>query len=175
MKTLVLTTTMAAILGGTAALAAAQPMDRERGGRPDLATLQRDLGLSDEQATQLRGIWSESRKAAIRRHADLSIARMELEEALEAPSVDEKLVASRVRAVSDLQAAAVKARVDQRLALRKVLTPEQQQKMRSMMRGHLRDVRQMPPRRRMQRRMGPEQPPAGPPPDAPGDASEPGR
>ncbi len=174
MKTLVLTTMAAVILGGTAAVAAAQPMERERGGRPDLATLQRELGLSDEQATQLRGIWGEGRKAAIRRHADLAIARMDLEEALEAPTVDEKLVASRVRAVSDLQAAAIKARVDQRLALRKVLTPEQQQKMRSM-RGRLRDVRQTTPRRRTPRRMGGAQPPDAAPPDAPGDSSGPGR
>ena len=48
--------------------------------------------------------------------------------------VDEKLVASRVKAVSDLQAAEVRARADRRLALRKLLTPEQQQKLRQLTR-----------------------------------------
>jgi hypothetical protein len=48
--------------------------------------------------------------------------------------VDEKLVSERVRAVSDLQAAGVRAMADHRLALRKLLTPEQQEKLRSFRR-----------------------------------------
>jgi Spy/CpxP family protein refolding chaperone len=91
--------------------------------------LERQLGLSEEQAEQLRRLRAEERKQAIRRRADLAIARLDLDEALDAPAVDEKLVASRVRAVSDLQAAEVRARADRRLAVRKVLTPEQQQKL----------------------------------------------
>ena len=91
-------------------------------------------GLSEEQAEQLRRLRAEERKQAIRRHADLAIARLDLDEALDAPTVDEKLVASRVRAVSDLQAAEVRARADRRLAMRKVLTPEQQQKLRQLTR-----------------------------------------
>jgi Spy/CpxP family protein refolding chaperone len=90
--------------------------------------------LSDEQAAQMRRLRSEERRQAIRRRADLAIARMELEEALDAPSVDEKLVAARVRAVADLQAAEVRARADRRLALRKMLTPEQQGKLKQLMR-----------------------------------------
>jgi len=178
MKIPVLALTAVAILGGSAALSEAQPMARGRGGRPDLATIQRELGLNDQQATQLRQLWSEERKQAIRRRADLAIARMELEEALDAATVDEKLVESRVRAVSDLQAAAVRARADQRLALRKVLTPEQQQKMRQLVRERRRDARAAAPDRRTprpMRRMRSAQPQGGPAPDAQGDPAGPGR
>lgn len=103
-----------------------------RGGPGGPERLQRELGLSDEQAAQLRQQWQAERKEAIRRGADAQIARMELEEALDAPTLDEKLVAARTKSVLDLQAAATKARVDRRLALRKLLTPEQQAKMRRM-------------------------------------------
>jgi Spy/CpxP family protein refolding chaperone len=117
-----------------AALAAAQPAPPDgRQPRGGLA-FERQLGLSDEQAEQLRRLRTEERKQAIRRHADLAIAHMELAEALDAPTVDEKLIATRVRAVSDLQAAEVRAQADSRLALRKVLTPEQQQKLRQLTR-----------------------------------------
>ena len=104
----------------------------ERGPGRDWAALQREVGLTEEQAAALRRLRAEERKQAIRRRADLAIARVELEEALEAATVDEKLIATRVRAVSELQAAALRARVDRRLALRKVLTPEQRDKVRQL-------------------------------------------
>jgi Spy/CpxP family protein refolding chaperone len=90
------------------------------------------LGLSDEQEAQLRKLHEDGRKAAIRRRADTAIARMELEEALGAATVDEKAVAVKLKAVTELQAAAAKARVDQRLAVRKLLTPEQYAKMKQL-------------------------------------------
>ena len=92
-------------------------------GRPDPATIQAELGLSADQAAQLKKLRDDGRKQAIRQRADLAIARIELEEAMDAPSVDEKLVAARVKAVSDLQASSLKARTDQRLAMRRLLTP----------------------------------------------------
>jgi Spy/CpxP family protein refolding chaperone len=100
-----------------------------------MAAMQTELGLSAEQATQLKTMWSQGRKQAIRRRADTAIARMELQEAVEAPTVDEKVVAAKEKALSDLQTAALKARTDQRLAIRRILTPEQQAKMKQMMRA----------------------------------------
>jgi Spy/CpxP family protein refolding chaperone len=120
-----------------AALAAAQGVPGgRREGRPDGVAMEKQLGLSDEQATQMRKLWSTERKTGIRRHADIAIARMELDEALSAPTVDEKLVAAKVRALTELQAAAVQARADQRIAVRKLLTPEQQAKLTQLRREH---------------------------------------
>ena len=106
----------------------------ERVGRPDPAAIQAELGLSADQAAQLKKLRDDGRKQAIRQRADLAIARIELQEAMDAPSVDDKLVAARVKAVSDLQAASLKARTDQRLAMRRLLTPEQHEKMKQLMR-----------------------------------------
>ena len=120
---------------------------------------------------------SAERKAAIRRHADTAIARMELDEALSAPTVDEKLVAAKVKALADLQAASVQARADRRLAVRKLLTPEQEAKMSQLMRDRRagraahRGARRQGPGRRGH--MGPGGGPGGPSaPDGEPDAEE---
>jgi Spy/CpxP family protein refolding chaperone len=124
------------------ALAAAPEPQAARGRlarHPDMEAMQREVGLSPEQAAQLSKMWSEQRKQSIRQRADTAIARMELEELLSAPTVDEKAVAMKVKALSDLHAAALKARIDHRLAVRRILSPEQQEKMKQLMRERFRD------------------------------------
>jgi Spy/CpxP family protein refolding chaperone len=132
---------------GAGALALAQPVGRGVVGA-GVATLKQQLGLSDQQAAELQRLRSEEQKQAIRRQADLAVARMELQEALAAKPVDEKLVAAKTKAVADLQTAALQARVNAQLAVRKVLTPEQQEKLQQL-RGERRGVRAE--RRLMQR------------------------
>ncbi len=98
-------------------------------------------------------------KQAIRQRADLAIARLELEELMTAPVVDQKAIDAKVAAISGLEAAGLKARTDQRLALRKMLSPEQQEKMKQLMREN-RGPR--PARSGRERRPGgPGQPPPG--------------
>ncbi len=124
-------------VAGTALVASAQQAgpgpQRHDGGR---AGFQQALGLSDEQVTQLRKLRQDDRKQAIRRRADMQIARMELNEALGAPTIDEKVVAAKVQALTQLQSSALRARVDQRLALARILTPEQRAKMQQLRREH---------------------------------------
>jgi Spy/CpxP family protein refolding chaperone len=106
---------------------------QERGAaRAGVARLEADLGLSAEQAAQMRSLRAEARKQAIRHRADLAIARLELEELMDAATVDEKAVGAKVKAISDLEAAALKSRTDERLAIRRLLTPEQQQKLKQL-------------------------------------------
>ena len=88
-----------------AAAAQERPRRAGRDGRPDLATLQAELGLTAEQAAQLQKAWADGRKQAIRQRADLAIARIELEELMGAPVVDEKAIDAKVAAISGLQAA----------------------------------------------------------------------
>jgi Spy/CpxP family protein refolding chaperone len=118
-------------VAGTVAVATAQDRPR-RQGWPDAAALEKELGLSAEQAAQLKKLRVEGRKQAIRHRADLAIARLELRELMDAATVDEKAVAAKVKAISDLQAAALQARTSERLAMRRVLTPEQQAKMKQL-------------------------------------------
>ncbi|MBI3325368.1 MAG: Spy/CpxP family protein refolding chaperone [Nitrospinae bacterium] len=97
-------------------------------GRPQgsgMIHLKQELGLNDAQAMELRKLKSEEKKSAIRKRADLQIARLELHELLNASTVDEKAVSAKVKEVNDLQGSALRARVENRIALQKVLTPEQ--------------------------------------------------
>ncbi len=135
--------------------------------RPDMAAMQREIGLTDAQVSQLRQLEQADRKLEIRRRADLQIARMELDELFEAATVDEKAVAAKVKVIADLETAALKARVDHRLAVRKVVSAEQMQKMR-MLRPPRPDGPPPGPGARGPRvgpPMGPEGRPDGPPPD----------
>ncbi len=122
------------VAGAVAVVAAQERGPARRPGRPDAAAIQAELGLSADQAAQLKKLWADGRKQAIRQRADLAIARIELEELMDASSVDEKAVAARVKAMSDLQASSLKARTDQRLAMRRLLSPEQQEKMKQLVR-----------------------------------------
>jgi Spy/CpxP family protein refolding chaperone len=109
-----------------------------RGPRFDVARMQAELGLSDEQVAQLQKLRSDNRSQSIRRRADLRIAQGELNDLLRAEALDDNAVNAKLKQVTDLQAAATRARVEHRLALRRVLTPEQLTKMESLMRQHVR-------------------------------------
>lgn len=123
-------------LAGAGLVANAQPEPGRGMGRhgdgPNPVVLKQQLGLSDEQSAKLQNLWQEEHKQAIRRRADMQIARMELDEALSAATIDEKAVDAKVQALTQLQAAALKARVDQRIAVAKLLTPEQRAKMKQL-------------------------------------------
>jgi Spy/CpxP family protein refolding chaperone len=104
------------------------PARRGPGGRD----IKSELGLNDSQYAQLKKLRMDGRKAAIRRRADLQIARLELGEMLDTAAPDEKAIAAKVKEVSELQTAALKARVDARLAVAKILTPEQREKLKHL-------------------------------------------
>jgi Spy/CpxP family protein refolding chaperone len=144
--------TVAALAALTVADLKAQEPRRAR--RAGLEAFQSEIGLTDQQAAEIRRIHNEARKAAIRRHADLRIARIELHELLAAATVDEARIAARVKAISDLQAAAFKERTETQLAIRRLVTAEQYQKMQQVKRGAVRARRARP----MRRSMAPEGP-----------------
>jgi Spy/CpxP family protein refolding chaperone len=98
-----------------------QPAPRRR--------LREELGLSEPQAAELARLRGEGRKATIRRRAEIAVARQELRELLTAPALDDKAVSAKVKQLSALQAAAVQARADGLIAMRRVLTPEQIEKL----------------------------------------------
>jgi len=122
------------VAGAVVAMSAQDRRPARRHGGPDPAVIQAELGLSADQAAQLEKLRADGRKQAIRQRADLAIARIELEELMAAPNVDDKAVAARVKAISDLQASSLQARTEHRLAMRRLLSPEQQEKMKQLRR-----------------------------------------
>jgi Spy/CpxP family protein refolding chaperone len=137
---------MLAVLGVVAlaglAFAQAPPQERPqrpgpgprgpRVGAPGPAQMAEALGLTDQQKAQIEKLRADQQRAAIKRRADQKLAKFELGELLKAQTVDEKAVALRVKELTDLHGAAIKARVDHLLAMKKILTPEQQEKMKQM-------------------------------------------
>jgi Spy/CpxP family protein refolding chaperone len=121
------------ILTGSAALASAQqPGPMVRGGVPPFARIKEAIGLSDAQLDQLARLVSDQRKLMIRTRADMQVKQLELQDLMLATTLDETSVAAKAKEVSDLEASTLKARVSAHLALRKVLTPEQVQKLRTL-------------------------------------------
>jgi Spy/CpxP family protein refolding chaperone len=99
--------------------------------------MKQEMGFSDDQVAQLSKLRSDARKLAVRRMADIQIARMELRELLDATGVDERAIGAKVKELGDLRTSALKAQVDRRLAMRRILTPEQQEKLKQIIRHRL--------------------------------------
>lgn len=87
-----------------------------------------DLQLSDAQREQLRQITLEARKGARRRQAEVEVLHLDIQDLLDAPVLDEAALSAKVQQLGDLQLATVRAEVESRLAMRKILTPEQIQR-----------------------------------------------
>jgi Spy/CpxP family protein refolding chaperone len=124
---------VAVVVVATAGAVVAASLERPRP-RRDRAAIRRELGLTADQESQLRRLRTEARKSGIQlqRRADLRHARLGLREALEAARVDEGAVQGRTQELADLRSAHLRARVEARLALRKILTPEQLEKLKTL-------------------------------------------
>lgn len=92
----------------------------------------RQLNLTPEQREQIRSIREQSKeeRAAINQH--VSEANRALEEALDSDSPDEALVEQRVRDAVAAQAAAMRIRIFTEVRIRRVLTLEQRNLLRSL-------------------------------------------
>jgi Spy/CpxP family protein refolding chaperone len=91
------------------------------------------LGLTEEQSAKLRQIMVEGRKATIKTRADMQVQDIELRELLRADQPSRDAVLRKVQQISDLRGQMMKQRVESLLAAKSVLTPEQQQKLRTFM------------------------------------------
>lgn len=110
---------------------------------PPGAGPEEQLGLTEEQKTKLRALHFENAKNALRARTEATIRWMELEELLQADAPDKTAVDQKLRALSEARAAALRQRVEHRLAVNQVLTPEQRTKMRQLMRQRMQMRRHM--------------------------------
>lgn len=124
-KSLLVTGLAAAVIAAGLA-GAAEPRER-RLSREE--RLKQELGLTEAQVDQLQALKLEERKAGIRRKADRDLLRLEMMELLKADAVDEKAVRAKAKQLADLEAQAVLARAEQGLALRKVVSADQAEKL----------------------------------------------
>jgi Spy/CpxP family protein refolding chaperone len=118
---------LAAVLTASSLAGAQDPPEapaRERGVSGGVEGLR----LSDAQREQLRQITLEARKGARRRQADIEVLHLDIQDLLDAPALDEAALSAKVQQLGDLQLASVRAEVESRVAMRKILTPEQIQR-----------------------------------------------
>lgn len=101
-------------------------------------SLREQLGLNDEQASKLRSLGLDAAKTGLRARSEMMIKRMELNELLEADEPNRAAIDQKIRELSDAQHAMLKSRIENRLAMHQVLTPEQRAKARTLLRQHMR-------------------------------------
>jgi Spy/CpxP family protein refolding chaperone len=77
----------------------------------------------------VRKVVEGARRDRLRKSTDLKIARMDLQSLLRAEKVDEKAIGAKLAEMQAAQGALLKIRVDSALAMKRILTPEQQKKL----------------------------------------------
>jgi Spy/CpxP family protein refolding chaperone len=124
MKAIVVLTGVLGVAAVATVAATADPAPRREGRRP----FEQQLGLSPEQVTQMERLRDEFAKTQVKRRAEVSVAHIELRELMRAPQLDDKAIVAKAKVLGDLQALDTRARIEHRLAMAKVLTPEQRAK-----------------------------------------------
>ncbi len=102
------------------------------------AEIVKSLGLADSQVQKIEQIFLDSRMKLVDIHASLEKEEIKLEPLIEADNPDENAVMSAIDRIAASRASLEKANAQMAFAIRRVLTPEQWKKLRSMhpSRGH---------------------------------------
>ncbi len=90
------------------------------------------LDLNDGQKSQMRQIMLDTRKRNIETEARLKVARLELHELMQEDDPDQKKIDAKITEVSKLRETMMRAHVESRLAVQKLLTPEQRKRMQEL-------------------------------------------
>jgi Spy/CpxP family protein refolding chaperone len=123
---------VAILVSATSLLAQEQPMKRPEG-QPGGPMAER-MKLSDDQRNQIQKIRTDFQKQQISQRSKLETSRLELRELMRADNPDKAAIEKKINEVSQLGAQSRIGSFNQMLAIRKVLTPEQQKMMREGMR-----------------------------------------
>lgn len=114
------------------------PEDRAAMGQIFWHRMQERLGLSDQQATDIRGLLDGQRAAMRTNMQGLMAARKQMQSLLAQPTVDTAAVQAAAAQVKTQQAALFDARLQTQLAIRAKLTQDQWQQWQTLHQGHRR-------------------------------------
>jgi Spy/CpxP family protein refolding chaperone len=104
-----------------------------------LMRILRNLDLTDEQKTKVREVMMGAHKQAIPMRAELHVAKLELQELLVQDDIDRAAVDQHIDQIGQLQQKLMRHRIDTRLTVHAMLTPEQRGKARTAFMDHLTD------------------------------------
>ena len=118
------------------------------------ATLQKEVGLSEEQLGKIRDVKFSTDKEIVNLKSKLELKEVDLREELSKDAPDMKRVEDLIRAKHSIMADIEIAKVKEYTTLRSILTPEQIDKLKEVMRnraeGRMRGLKERP-RRKMPR------------------------
>jgi len=131
-KSLVIVISILLIIG-LVAIVYAQPMFRGQGQQKGLNLLQNPkvkekLQLTDDQINKIKEVTQDTQKKMIDLNAKAEIANIELQSLLDSPSIDKKAVEAKVDELGKIRTEIHKTAINCRIAMKEILTPEQQQK-----------------------------------------------
>jgi Spy/CpxP family protein refolding chaperone len=106
------------------------------GGIKGLLRYCEELGITAEQEDRLRELSYDAQQEAIDSRAAITRAKLEYKRLMEAYDVDEATVTKAVDALSEAKREAMQTMVETQLAVRKILTAEQFEKMRKLRSAH---------------------------------------
>jgi len=101
-----------------------------------LLCLRKKLGLTDDQVAEINRLDFEYRKNRIRSRAEHEIAHMELDRLVHSGEVDENRMRALADRISQIKSGKIHAMVEAKIALLKLLTPEQRKKVKALHAGH---------------------------------------
>jgi len=96
-------------------------------------SMRQQLGITDEQVARFHQQNEDFMKSGIQNRATMQVKRMELNDLLRADKPDRAAIDRKLAEVNAAQAASEKANIDHQLAMRSLLTPDQQAKVKEMM------------------------------------------
>lgn len=98
--------------------------------RPEILALSSELGLSAEQTQRVEEIRLKSERKAIKLNADLKLAQLDLRALLLKDYPDKGAIYKKVEEIGALRTRLEKNRIDTRLEVHNLLSPEQRKKLR---------------------------------------------
>ncbi len=122
----------------------AQPTGRHRGGQRGgmfkhkmhkqggIERFADEIGLSENQLKKLKTIKLDAAKEAVAKRSEVKIAHIELRELIHNDNPDESAIKKQVEKIGRLKTDMMLAMVDKKLAVRKILTDEQQTKLKEL-------------------------------------------
>ena len=108
----------------SAVMSTAQPMDFGKAGDK--------LGLTDQQIEQMRSLRVKHQSDMIMRRAELKVAQLELREMMMSSKLNESAALSKQEQISKMKSDIAKLKLQNRIAMRKILTDEQLKKWQDM-------------------------------------------
>lgn len=102
------------------------------GGHGFFIGMKKELGLSDAQVEKLKSIRVRNEKKAIQDRADVEIMELELRELMSEDDVDVKAVDRKIDQIAAQRAKMQKNRIHAMLEAKKVLKPEQREKLKEL-------------------------------------------